>query len=150
MRMEAVGKRREGKKRLRLWAVSMVEVCKRKALVKAEVVGRSDKGTSKRMKPFEPALRKQASQCGGQLSELKDSGCGIHHSRACHPEIAGEWDRLLGVGGRFPSFDSRCQWFRSALELCTGILHYLSKFQEVFVKAQRCLHRVVCTKPSFL
>lgn len=53
--------------------MSVDEVCKRKALAKAEVGGRSDKGASKRMKPFEPALRKQASECGGQLSEPKDS-----------------------------------------------------------------------------
>lgn len=37
MRMEGVEKRREGKKRLCLWAVSVDEVCKRKALAKAEV-----------------------------------------------------------------------------------------------------------------
>ena len=73
MRMEGVEKRRVGEKRVCLWAMSVDEVCKRKALAKAEVVGRSDKGASKRMKPFEPALRKQASKCGGQLSEPKDS-----------------------------------------------------------------------------
>lgn len=91
MRMEGVEKRREGKKRLYLWAVSVDEVCKRKVLAKAEVVGRSDKGTSKSMKPFEPALRKQAGECGGQLSELKDS-----QRRVWHPPLSCLPLRLLG------------------------------------------------------